>query len=119
MLLYHICAIASFISNACESSGTGGQNFDLVLYLHPYFVCASSEGSGEYVHLSRLARALAFRYCDRYQNLVHLLKCLLKINTLFFRNRCLYCTNQLLRTINYRTKIVIILVIRNNLKTTQ
>ena len=34
--------------------GARGENFDLSLHLHSYFVCASSEGSSEHAHLHRL-----------------------------------------------------------------
>ena len=34
-------------------------NFGISLYLHPYFVHASSEGSGEIAHMARLVRSFA------------------------------------------------------------
>ena len=45
------------------SSRTRGPNFGTSLHLHPYFVYASSEGSGEYVHMRRLARTFAQSEC--------------------------------------------------------
>ena len=39
-------------------------------------VYGSSEGSGESVHMRRLAWAFAARRCDRYRNLMHSPKCI-------------------------------------------
>ena len=36
-----------------------GLNFDLSLHIHPYFMYASSIGSGKSAHMRRLARAYA------------------------------------------------------------
>ena len=36
----------------------------------PYFVCASSEGSGETEPMVRVVRVLAARQCDKYQELM-------------------------------------------------
>ena len=47
-----------------------GQNFNLLLHLHLYFVNASSKGSGESAYLRRLARAFAAGQCDNYYFLV-------------------------------------------------
>ena len=41
-------------TNAEVSNGARGLNFGLSLYLHPYFMDASSEGSGESGHMCRL-----------------------------------------------------------------
>ena len=51
------------------SSGGRGLNFSLGLHIHQYFVYSSSEGSGESVHLHRLARAFVTWQCDKYRNL--------------------------------------------------
>ena len=42
----------------------GRLNFSLSLYLHPYFVYESSEGSGESAHLCRLTRAFPALECQ-------------------------------------------------------
>ena len=42
-------------------------NLGLSLYLCPYFVCASSEGSGNAARMLRLVRASAARICDKYE----------------------------------------------------
>ena len=42
-------------ANAGGPSGVRVLNFGLSIHLHPYFVCASSEDSGEPLHLHRLA----------------------------------------------------------------
>ena len=38
-------------AHADVSKGAGGIKFCLSLYLHPYFGCVSSKGSGECAHL--------------------------------------------------------------------
>ena len=48
-----------------------GLYFGLSLHLHPYFMYASSEGSGESAHMRRLAWAFAARWRDKYRKLVH------------------------------------------------
>ena len=48
-----------------------GLSFVLSHHLHPYFVYASSGGSGESVHMHRLAWAFAARWNDKYRILVH------------------------------------------------
>ena len=50
-----------------------GLNVHLSLHLHPYFVYASSKGSGETAHLRRLTWALVARQCDTYQKRTFLL----------------------------------------------
>ena len=42
-------------------------NLGLSLNLCPYFVCASSEGSGNTARMLRLVRASAARICDKYE----------------------------------------------------
>ena len=44
--------------------------FSWTLCLHPYFMCANSEGSGETARMRRLAWAFAGRLCDKYHNLI-------------------------------------------------
>ena len=46
-------------------SGARGLNFGLSLHLHPYFVYASSEGSGESAQARRLAWVFVARRCDK------------------------------------------------------
>ena len=56
-----ISTVFSFVYSKapCKRVGVSGKardlNFGLSLHLHPYFVCASSEGSGESAHVRRLA----------------------------------------------------------------
>ena len=57
------------------SSKARGLTFGLSLHQHPYFVYLHSKGSGESVHLHRLARAFAARLCDKYENLKTWLLC--------------------------------------------
>ena len=46
---------------AVVSSEAKGINFGLVLHLRPYFVYASSEGSGKSAHMRRLTWVFAAR----------------------------------------------------------
>ena len=55
--------------------------FNLGLHLHPYFVYACSEGSGESAHLRRLAWGFVAGQCDKYQHCM----CLLNIRFLQLR----------------------------------
>ena len=55
--------------NADIASKVEGQTFNLSLHQHPYFVYASSEGSGKTVWMWRLIQALATCHYDKYQNL--------------------------------------------------
>ena len=48
--------------------------FGRTLCLHPYFMCANSEGSGEIVRMRRLAWAFTGLLCDKYYNLMSWLK---------------------------------------------
>ena len=48
-------------AHAVVSSGARGLNFGLSLHLHPYFVYASSKGSGKSAHKGRLTEAFAAR----------------------------------------------------------
>ena len=57
-------------AKADESSKARGLNSDPSLHLHPFFVCGGSEGSGESMHMRRLACVFAARRCDKYRNLV-------------------------------------------------
>ena len=41
-------------------------NFGLGLHLHPYFVYATSQGSGQSLHMCRLAWVFIARQCDKY-----------------------------------------------------
>ena len=64
-----------FLLNSNDvSSGTKDITFVPSLYLHPYFLYASSEGSGEYAHFRRLTWAFVARQSDKNQNLVCRLK---------------------------------------------
>ena len=56
-------------AQAGVSNKARGLNFGIDLYLHPYFVNASSEGSGESAHMRRLAWAVAVREYGKYWNL--------------------------------------------------
>ena len=56
------------------SSRTRGLNVYLSPCLCPYLVYTSSEGSGESVHMRRLAWAFAARQCDKYEKLMPWLK---------------------------------------------
>ena len=69
-------------ANAGVSSGIKVLNCDLSLHLHPYFVYASSERSGESAHMRRLARVFAVRQCDKYQTSVLALLCMFHVRTL-------------------------------------
>ena len=69
----------SLNAHADISSGARGLNFGLSLHLLTNFVYSSSEGSGESVHLQRLARAFVARQCDKYPNQVSVY-CKLKFN---------------------------------------
>ena len=53
------------------SSGAKGLYFGVTLHLHPYFVKASSEGSGVSGRMHRLTRVFAAHRCDKYWNLVY------------------------------------------------
>ena len=72
---YRICANASNKRPCWRIQQTRGLNFGLPqkssLHRHPYFVYASSEGSGESVHMRRLGWAFAARWCGKYRNLVY------------------------------------------------
>ena len=46
--------------------GARGLNFDQRPHLYPFFVYASSKGSGETVYMSKLARAFVVRRCNKY-----------------------------------------------------
>ena len=52
-------------------SGDRGLKFGLSLHLYPYFLYASSEGSGESAHMRRLAWAFTARWYDKYRNLTY------------------------------------------------
>ena len=51
--------------------------FGRFIHLLSYFVCASSEGSGEAVQKHSLARAIADRICDEYQYLTWWFNCVI------------------------------------------
>ena len=53
------------------SNNVRGLKFSPSLHLRPCFVYTSSKGSGESVHMHRLARTFASRRYDMYSNLVH------------------------------------------------
>ena len=69
-VLYHICENAFLNAHAGVSSEVGGLNGGLSFYLHPHFVYASSEDSGESANMRRLARIFAARRCDKYPYIV-------------------------------------------------
>ena len=71
---YRICAKHPLDPHADVYSGAWSLQFGLSLHLHTYFVYASSEGSSEYAHMRRLARAFIARQCDKSQNLMRWLK---------------------------------------------
>ena len=48
-------------AHAVISTLARGLNIGQGLHLHPYFIYAHSEGSGEYVHLSRPAGVITTR----------------------------------------------------------
>ena len=53
---------------ADASGGARGQNFGPSLHLHPYFVSASNEGSGDSARTRRLAGVFVSRHSDTFQN---------------------------------------------------
>ena len=57
-------------AHAGVSISTRGLNIDLILYLHPYFDHASSEGSVESAHMRKHASAFPARFVGKYQNLL-------------------------------------------------
>ena len=65
VLLYSLNAHADISSEA------GGLKFGLSLHPHPYFVYASSKGSGKTVCMCRLVLAFAAGRCDKLQNLMY------------------------------------------------
>ena len=67
--------------------------FGLTLRLLPYFMYATSEGSGETVWMRRLAWAFTGRICDKYHNLIGWVHSCLKICEQF----CLQCLWERLR----------------------
>ena len=64
------------------SNGARCLIFGRSLHLHPYFLCANSEGSGETVQMRRIARAFAGRLCDKYHALSHELAQLQTLTTI-------------------------------------
>ena len=52
------------------SSGARDLNFGLSFHLSPYFVCASSAGSGKFVPMRRLIRAFTACLCE-HKNLMY------------------------------------------------
>ena len=85
--LIALAQIPLIIAHAGESCEVRCLNVDLRLYLHPYFVHARSEGSGESAHMCRHARAFAARRCDEYRYLVHWRKWTYLCHTWFRYNR--------------------------------
>ena len=57
-------------AHAQPSTGARCRIFGRTLCLLPYFMCASSEGSGETARMRRLAGAFAGRLCGKYHNLM-------------------------------------------------
>ena len=66
---YRICTNASNKRPCLRSRGARGLKDSLSLYLRPYFVHVSSEGSGEPAHWRRLAWTFIAGQCVKYQNL--------------------------------------------------
>ena len=54
----------SFLKDACAAIGTKCLRFCLCLYIRPFFVCESREGSGQTVHL----RSLGWNFAAQYRN---------------------------------------------------
>ena len=59
----HILLINTYVDTSSKARGLA---FGMNVHLHPYFVHASSKGSGESEHMPRLAGAFAAHQCDRY-----------------------------------------------------
>ena len=62
----HICKRPLLKPDADVFNGARDLNCDPSLHLHPIFVYASSTGSDESMHMSRLTRAFVVRRCDKY-----------------------------------------------------
>ena len=56
---------ASLNAHASLSSVAKCLNVGISCFLHPYFVYASSKGSGGSAHMSRLASVFVARHCNR------------------------------------------------------
>ena len=67
---FTITVLIPHAQNADIASKVEGQTFNLSLHQHPYFVYASSEGSGNTLWMCRLIEALAASHYDKYQNLM-------------------------------------------------
>ena len=76
VLITYECSL-SFNMHAQLSSGSRGLNFGQRFHLCTYFVFASSKGSDETAHLCRLVRVFAAPICDKYQNHMNKLKCVI------------------------------------------
>ena len=72
------------ITHAQLSSGHKSLIFLFSLKLHPYFVFAGSEGSGETARPRRHARAFTARICDKYPYLMSWLMCMFYLLTCAF-----------------------------------
>ena len=70
-LYYRICIKPLFKHARLAIKRSQTPNFCMDLHLCPYFVCASSEGSGETVWMRNLARAFTSRICDKSQILMN------------------------------------------------
>ena len=68
-IIWYLSLTPVINTHAGVSNGARSLQFGLSLHLHPFFVYASSEDSGESAHMRRLAWIFVARHGNKYQNI--------------------------------------------------